>query len=301
MALRLLLGYLHSCAAKHRRYIEPLISCSIDFYIRVFVRVHTSPVEVKKTATKLSLVYCCQGCKSYQLQPMGRVTEDGKKFKCATHTIAPACSQCESHTHLGGPIWNGPLHNKGFVNNLLSAVKSTPDAYGTFKRMEGMFTVISEEIDAPLYYTLRTLTTGVHCNSISLIDMGYVISHSNDFLPLRECTCLNWIAFALFRSALLNAGYQFSISHANPTGVKTDAPLAALWDIIRAHAKRTKVKEAEATSLAFKIMNQPMTIVPDFKYNAAADPPSRKIKVVRFQENPEKNWGPKARAGKRKG
>ena len=47
-ALRILLHALSICAAKYQRQIIPLLSCSIDFYIRVFVRVVTSAAEVKK-------------------------------------------------------------------------------------------------------------------------------------------------------------------------------------------------------------------------------------------------------------
>lgn len=37
----------------------------------------------------------------------------------------------------------------------------------------------------------------------------------------------------LFRSAVVNAGYRISGSHANPLGLKTDAPMEVLWDIMR--------------------------------------------------------------------
>ena len=39
------------------RYIVPLLSMHINFYVRLFVRVYTSPGEVKKSVTKLSHVY----------------------------------------------------------------------------------------------------------------------------------------------------------------------------------------------------------------------------------------------------
>jgi tRNA G26 N,N-dimethylase Trm1 len=38
-----------------------------------------------------------------------------------------------------------------------------------------------------------------------------------------------------FRSAILNAGYRCSISHANAKSIKTDAPLDFIWDIVRTH------------------------------------------------------------------
>jgi tRNA (guanine26-N2/guanine27-N2)-dimethyltransferase len=35
-------------AARYGRYIVPQLSLSIDFYMRVFFRVYTGPLEVKK-------------------------------------------------------------------------------------------------------------------------------------------------------------------------------------------------------------------------------------------------------------
>ncbi|KNE58640.1 N2,N2-dimethylguanosine tRNA methyltransferase [Allomyces macrogynus ATCC 38327] len=256
MALRLLLGATHTAAAKNKRYIEPLVSCSIDFYIRVFVRVHVSPIE---DASRCAAAHG-QGHRNDQ-------------YGLATHHAGANCAECGSNFHIGGPAWNAPLHSKPFVQRMLAHARANAANYGTAKRMEGMLTVICEEVDAPLYYTLRALTTAVHCNSISLIDMG---------------------------SALANAGYQFSVSHANPIAVKTDAPQHVVWDVIRAHVKRGPAKEPAEGSIAAKILAKEITTTVDFKFHKASNPPSRKIKLVRFQENPEKNWGPKARAGKKR-
>ncbi|KAI9219578.1 N2,N2-dimethylguanosine tRNA methyltransferase [Blastocladiella britannica] len=276
MALRLLLGTLLRSAAVQRRSIQPVLSLSIDFYIRIFVRVHDRPVDAKLTATKSSLVYLCHGCHDYVLQPMGRVSDDLKKFSVAQSVVPGACAQCGRGWHVGGPIYNGPLHDAAFVSSMLGHVKSNADAYGTAKRMEGMLTVVSEEIHAPLYRSLRELTSGVASTSMSLSDIG---------------------------SALLNAGYAFSLTHACPTGIKTDAPSAFIWDLMRAHVARqtTPAKDQPEGSVAAAIRAQPGSgSVIDWTYNKLSNPPSRKIKLTRFQENPTKNWGPKARAGKKR-
>ena len=49
-----------------------MLSLSIDFYVRVFVRVHTSAAQVKDAATKLMYVYQSSGCDSFYTQPVGR-------------------------------------------------------------------------------------------------------------------------------------------------------------------------------------------------------------------------------------
>ena len=51
----------------------PLLSLSIDFYVRVFVRVFTSQIVCKSTTTKLGHVYQCSGCESFAIQPLGKL------------------------------------------------------------------------------------------------------------------------------------------------------------------------------------------------------------------------------------
>ncbi len=53
MALRIVLQSIESHANKYGRYIEPLLSLSIDFYCRLFVRIRTGPKQVKKSTSKL--------------------------------------------------------------------------------------------------------------------------------------------------------------------------------------------------------------------------------------------------------
>ena len=57
MALRILLGFIERNAAKYKRYIVPVLSVSIDFYVRVFVRVFTSALQSKSVAARQSYVY----------------------------------------------------------------------------------------------------------------------------------------------------------------------------------------------------------------------------------------------------
>ena len=49
-----------------------MLSLSIDFYIRVFVRVYTSAEKVKDSASKQMYVYQSSGCDSFFTQPVGR-------------------------------------------------------------------------------------------------------------------------------------------------------------------------------------------------------------------------------------
>lgn len=56
------------------------------------------------------------------------------------------------------------------------------------------------------------------------------------FLSLHNlCATLKCISpsAAMFRSAVINAQYRISGTHVNPLGMKTDAPMEVIWDIMR--------------------------------------------------------------------
>lgn len=49
-----------------------VLSLSIDFYVRVFVRVYTSPEKVKEASTKQMYVWQSSGCDSFYTQKIAR-------------------------------------------------------------------------------------------------------------------------------------------------------------------------------------------------------------------------------------
>ncbi|XP_030638692.1 tRNA (guanine(26)-N(2))-dimethyltransferase [Chanos chanos] len=275
MALRIILHSLDQRAAAYQRYIEPLLSVSVDFYIRVFVRVRTGQAVVKNSASKQALVYNCVGCGAFHLQRMGKRMSQGKHMKYSPAIgppVGPNCEHCGQRHQLGGPIWAEPLHDVAFVQKVLAAVTGNPSRFATSKRIEGMLSMVTEELqDIPLYYVIDQMSSIVHCNTPSMLQ---------------------------FRSALLHAGYQVSLSHACKKAVKTDAPAGVLWDIMRCWEKSNPVKRERLseTSPAFRILSAEPTLQACFDVREDANPQSRKRHLIRFQENPQANWGPKARA-----
>lgn len=275
MALRIILHSLDQRAGVYQRYIQPLLSVSVDFYIRVFVRVFTGQAKVKNSASKQALIYNCVGCGSFHLQRMGRRTSNGNQMKYSAASgppVGPECEHCGHRHQLGGPVWAEPIHDQAFVQRVLTAVSVNPARFGTFKRIQGMLSMVTEELeDVPLYYTVDNLSSIVHCNTPPLLQ---------------------------FRSALLHAGHRVSLSHASKNAIKTDAPPGVLWDIMRCWEKTNPVKREKLspTSPAFKILSTDPSLEACFTVREDANPQSRKQHLTRFQENPQAFWGPKARA-----
>ncbi|XP_075062728.1 LOW QUALITY PROTEIN: tRNA (guanine(26)-N(2))-dimethyltransferase [Mixophyes fleayi] len=274
MALRILLHSLDLHSSCYQRYIVPLLSISADFYIRVFVRVFTGQAKVKMSASKQAMVYNCVGCGTYHLQRMGRAVAHGNNMKYSAGTGPPvgmSCEFCQQKHQVGGPVWAEPLHDSAFVQRVLSASERNPKRFKTTDRIEGMLSMVTEELDIPLYYTMDNLSSTIRCNTPSLLQ---------------------------FRSALLHAGYKVSLSHACQNAVKTDAPASVIWDIMRCWEKQNPVKREKlsVTSPAYHILSTEPRIQANFDIREDANPKSRKLGLKRFQENPEANWGPKARA-----
>jgi len=116
--LRLILYATATTAARYGCSIEPLLSLSIDFYARVFVRVRRSPQEVKKLASASMMVYNCDsGCGSWRTQSLGKRKEEENKNGNGTYlkfglAIAPTtsseCPDCGFPMHVCYPLPSSP-------------------------------------------------------------------------------------------------------------------------------------------------------------------------------------------------
>ncbi|XP_043273712.1 probable tRNA (guanine(26)-N(2))-dimethyltransferase [Venturia canescens] len=268
-ALRILLQHISTHAGRYGRYIVPLLSISVDFYIRVFVRVHVGQLQCKNNTSQLGMVYQCNGCESIAIHRLGLRKQDGAYKLPNGPPVDRLCKFCQHSHHMGGPIWLGILHDKRFVSKLLNNMSNSE--LGTSKRLIGVLSVVLEELDIPLYYTLDRLMSIVRCQTPPMV---------------------------VFRSALLNAGFKVTYSHANKVSIKTDAPNEVIWDIVRAWEKthQSKRDRMEKGCPALAILEAPITTDVKFDLRPDANPRSRQAHMSRFQVNPTANWGPGARS-----
>ncbi|KAL0946857.1 hypothetical protein HGRIS_013024 [Hohenbuehelia grisea] len=279
-ALRLLLHTISTSASRYGRYIEPLLCLSIDFYVRVFVRVKSGALDVKRTFSKTSTYHVCTGCQSFYGQPLGRVMEKVSQpsgnvnylFKTQSGPpVSDKCPECDSSLHLAGPMWSDRLHDPEFVEKVLEHLEANQDKYGTAARMKGMLTVAKEELAEPFFFTPSKVSSFFHCTCPALDDVG---------------------------SALLHAGHKISRSHACPGSLKTTATREDIHDVFRSWVKLHPVKMANIseTSPARKLLAKEPKSVANFKRHADTVTPSSKVKLVRYQQNPTANWGPGTKA-----
>lgn len=80
-SLRILLNSIETVANKYKRYIEPWVSLSVDFYIRVFIRIHFSPSEVKLSCLKRIMIYQSLHCPTFYFENLITKKIVNKKLK----------------------------------------------------------------------------------------------------------------------------------------------------------------------------------------------------------------------------
>jgi tRNA (guanine26-N2/guanine27-N2)-dimethyltransferase len=99
----------------------------------------------------------------------------------------------------------------------------------------------------------------------------------------------------------LNAGYKVSTSHARQDAIKTNAPHAIIWDIMRAFAEQSSTKRAATERLHtdspyYRLLTKTSTIQVDFTEHPDWESEARKNKLIRFMGNPHARWGPIGKA-----
>ena len=264
--LRLILHAIATAAACYGISIEPLLSLSIDFYVRVFVRIHKSPAQLKMLASKTMLLYNCDaGCGAWSIQRIahakGSPNRNGEtvyKYTAAMGSSAGLeCEHCGFKTHIVGPMWGGPIHNPSFIQCILDMLPSLDSkVYGTIPRIEGMLsTALHEDLgfealakhaaaspkmaDKDKAESVTTNTSnGTETSStrpVPPIDPAYRTTHPFFIIPTNLASVIHCQTpnEAAFRGALSHLGYRSSRSHTKAGSIVTDAPWNVIWEIMR--------------------------------------------------------------------
>ena len=166
-ALRTLLSFISRAASKYNAGIVPLVSVSVDFYVRVFVKVVKSKKEAKKSLSRNSLYFLCD-CLNFLEVPLCKNTE-----------ISSLCSVCRRNMKLCGPFWNGEMQDKDFI-------RSVKDE-GMDKRIMGVLHTIVSEIDVFGYFSISDMAKFVRSDAISMKKLACAILNAGYKVSITHC------------------------------------------------------------------------------------------------------------------
>ena len=262
--LRLILNGVATSAARYGLAIEPLLSLSIDFYGKLFIRITRSPNAVKFLGAKTMLVYGCdQGCGAWKTQPLMRSKavpqKTGKGF-FYKHTMAAGptddqhCQYCGFKMHVSGPMYGGHIHSSEFIQQMLDQIPNAdPEVYGTLPRLEGMLrTALEEHFSGPEDEEAPKSKDAI----LAVVDPCPFFVIPSKLSGTLSCSSP---ADDMFRGALKYLGYRVRRSHCRPGSVKTDAPWPTIWWVMTEFIRqKAPIKQAKfkPTMASWKILHE---------------------------------------------
>jgi len=231
MAIRILLNAIRSAAAPLGRTVQPVVSVYMDFYVRVFVRIWPNRAGALRACLHTGNVYHCRSCLSFFLQPCG--VDKGRSKVGVAYGPPPALrgerdrngdARAENRDGeeeekvreglccdmgpflLGGPIWLGGLHDRAVVADVRRMLQESPGSIASGSRLCGLLMLLEMELPTPLFMSHSAMTKVLHCSPPKLSGL---------------------------RAQIVAAGYNVSQTHTDAEGIKTDAPVALVWDLFR--------------------------------------------------------------------
>lgn len=260
--LRLIIHAIATSAARYGLHIEPLLSLSIDYYTKVFLKVTKSALAVKFHGSKSMLAYTCDsGCGSWEMQPILKAklteTKNGKGlfYKHGMHlgpTSDSHCRHCGSKMHISGPMYGGRIHSKEFVESLLNQIpQADASTYQTLPRLEGMLgNVLEEFLEEPEVKDERMPKEAVY----AAID-----PYPFFFMPSKLASVLSSVTPPedMIRGALVHLGYRVGTSHCRAGSIKTNAPWPTIWWVFVQYVRQKapiKTEKLKPTMPAWKIL-----------------------------------------------
>ncbi|KAI0106246.1 S-adenosyl-L-methionine-dependent methyltransferase [Nemania sp. FL0031] len=310
VGLRLILHAVATSAARYGLAIEPLLSLSIDYYVRIFVKIRKSPSEVKFLAGKTMIAYNCDhGCGAWETQLLARnkktMNKSGKSsFYKHGASLGPTagtnCQHCDSKMHLCGPMYAGPLHSPDFIKKILDDLPNAPDEiYGTKPRIEGMlYTALEESLPPP-----EDISPANKDDEFAALEPYPFYFHPTNLAGALHCVCPDEDSF---RGALRHLGYEVTRSHCKAGSMRTNASWSVVWHIMREWVRQkrpVKIANIRDNSPAYKLLRLGDSEKKDdevdklevvFDQRLGRD--KSKQGLVRYQANPRENWGPQSRA-----
>lgn len=167
LPLRTIISLISREASKYGASVEPLVSLSVDFYVRIFVRILKR--NPKSVLTNNSHVFLCTCYNMVEIK--------------GCH-VNNRCANCDGSMKLCGPFWNSSLHDTSVVKGILDTLPQTAD-----KRLFGILRYLKQEIHTMFYYEIPKLCSILKINTIKQIDLmnalanlGYSVSYTHSEL-----------------------------------------------------------------------------------------------------------------------
>ncbi len=198
IAVRVLSGYVIRRAATYEKATIPLLVYYADHYVRGFFLVERGAGKTDKILEKLGYIAYCNYCQNTAILKSYPVVKE-----------KPLCSFCGNSMLVLGPVFTGTLCSKEFV--------------------EGIKNIYSE------YSAYSYLTEPKRVAKY----LGYWLSECSIEHPYRRIDMVskylgvNMPSPRTVVDKIKSMGFEASLTHLDPRGVKTNCPISVFYDVIR--------------------------------------------------------------------
>lgn len=152
--LRVLLSYISRTAAKFDFSINPILSFSVDYYLRVIVQVKCGKKQTVFENNSNMLLCNCGNFEEFKLK------ETFETNKCNT---------CGGKMKFYGPFWNKSYCDKNFLKEMFETVDEEK-----YPRVIGVLRYLQQEIDTMWYYETNQIAKHLKVPNMKL---KHILSH----------------------------------------------------------------------------------------------------------------------------
>jgi tRNA (guanine26-N2/guanine27-N2)-dimethyltransferase len=190
--LRILAGFIARTSAKYKKFIELKFAHSTEHYLRLYLTLGKGAKKTDLSLKNIGYIVHCPKCLYRRL------------IYGITPQIPSECPQCGETFQVGGPLWLGKLFDTDFIVKMMEILPSIPIKKD--KEAIKLLTRCYEESKGPAtFYDLHKISKKLKISAP----------------PLNEVL-----------NKLKEEEYFASRTHIKPTGIKTDAPLETVEEII---------------------------------------------------------------------
>ena len=190
--IRILAGFVALTLSKYGKYIEVKMSHSTEHYMRLYIEVKKGPKKCDKSLKNIGYISHCKHC-------LHRQTSKG----LAT-VIEDTCPVCGEKLIHAGPLWLGELQDSEFIKLMINETENKK--INTKKEALKLLNLCLEESDGPAtFYDAHAI-----CKSLKIS------------APKLD----------LIFDKLKNEGYLTTKTHYNPLGIKCDAKINEIKNIL---------------------------------------------------------------------
>ncbi len=191
--IRILAGFVALSLAKYNKAIEVKVSHSTEHYMRLYIEVTKGSKKSDESLKNIGYISHCKGC-------LYRQTNKG----LAT-SIPDVCPECGEKLIHAGPLWVGEIQNEEFISKMIE--ESENKKSNTKNDVLKLLNCCLEESKSPAtFYDVHKI-----CKTLKIS------------APKLD----------LVFEAIEKEGFKAVKTHFNPLGIKTDAPIKKVKEIIQ--------------------------------------------------------------------